>query len=36
VLEKKDTEISALLAAAAALLVLAAGALSLLWSNRIA
>jgi Ca-activated chloride channel family protein len=36
VLEKKDTEISALLAAAAAVLVLAAGALSLLWSNRIA
>ena len=35
VLEKKETEITALLAAAAALMVLLAAALSLLWFNRI-
>ena len=36
VLEKKETEITALLAAAAAVMVLLAAALSLLWFNRIA
>ncbi len=35
VLEKKETEITALLAAAAAVMVLLAAALSLLWFNRI-
>ncbi|MDP2706410.1 MAG: ABC transporter ATP-binding protein, partial [Burkholderiales bacterium] len=35
VLEKKETEITALLAAAAAVMVLIAAALSLLWFNRI-
>jgi Ca-activated chloride channel family protein len=34
VLERKDTEITFLFAAAAALLLLAASLLSLLWSNR--
>ena len=34
VLEKKDTEISSLFTAAAALLVLACSVLSLLWFNR--
>ena len=34
-LEKKETEITALVTAAAALLALAAGALSLMWSSRI-
>ena len=33
-LEKKETEITALVTAAAALLTLAAGILSLLWFNR--
>jgi Ca-activated chloride channel family protein len=33
-LEKKETEITALVTAAAALLALAAGVLSLLWFNR--
>ena len=36
VLEKKETEITALLSAAAAIMVLLAAALSLLWFNRIA
>ncbi len=36
VLEKKESEITALMAAAAALLALLAGALSLLWFNRFA
>ena len=36
VLEKKETEITALLAAAAAVMVLLAATLSLLWFNRIA
>jgi Ca-activated chloride channel family protein len=35
VLEKKETELSALVAAAAAVLALAAGVLSVLWFNRI-
>jgi Ca-activated chloride channel family protein len=35
VLEKKETEISALAIAAAAVLALAAGVLSVLWFNRI-
>jgi Ca-activated chloride channel family protein len=35
VLEKKETEVTALFAAAAALLLVAAGALSLQWSSRI-
>jgi Ca-activated chloride channel family protein len=35
VMEKKETEITALFAAAAALTVLLAGLLSLLWFNRI-
>jgi Ca-activated chloride channel family protein len=35
VLEKKETEITALLSAAAAVMVLLAAALSLLWFNRI-
>ena len=34
-LEKKETEVTALVTAAAALLALAAGALSLIWSSRI-
>ena len=34
-LEKKETEITALVTAAGALLALAAGALSLLWFNRL-
>ncbi len=33
--EKKETEISGLLALAAAVLAIASGALSLLWFNRI-
>ena len=35
VMEKKETEITALFAVAAALLALASAALSLLWFNRI-
>jgi Ca-activated chloride channel homolog len=35
VLEKKETEITALFSAAAALLVLAAALLSLAWFNRV-
>jgi Ca-activated chloride channel family protein len=35
VMEKKETEVTALFTAAAALFALAAGALSLLWFNRI-
>jgi Ca-activated chloride channel family protein len=35
VLQSKETEVTALLAAAAAVLALAAGALSMLWFNRI-
>jgi hypothetical protein len=36
VLEKKETEVGALAVAAAAILLLAAGTLSLLWYSRLA
>jgi Ca-activated chloride channel homolog len=36
VLEKRETEVSALFAGLAAFFVVAAGALSMLWFNRVA